>query len=1135
MVPPSRAESGTAAAKAAARARKQRRALLLSASQLCIGLGAAAVASWLLAARVRVPVVQLPFGLYTLAFVAALLSGDALLGAARRFRAASAPPVAPQPARAWHDAPLPAVLAALRCDAAAGLTHADAAARLATHGANELAPAAPPLNLFVKLLDEVHEPQQQLLLAVAVLFALVGEVDEAALALGVIGLMALAEVWTEARAKRAVRSLGAAAPALALARRGGAACGVERTQLVPGDVLVLRAGHEVPADCRLLSARGLACDESTLTGESVPSAKHAGGALPAATPLAERSNMAHAGSGVVRGAAMALVVATGAATQIGAVRAAARAAAAAKPPPTPLQRLLHRLAARLSIAALLASVTGGLLGLYRGMRWQDIILCALSLAFATIPEELPILTAAVLALGARALSARGVFAKRLRALESLACVDTVLIDKTGTLTTGVLRLTAALLPAAADAISLEGEALARGGGGAPMAALADAWRHSAEEAGCDPFDAAARAVFGEDAAADTHADADVCASAAALSAAARVRSGALSLRAVAPFDAARKLSARAFAHAPSRATLALLKGAPDALLPRCTHIATGTTSDGGDNGGATTLTLTPLSTDDAARIAAAVAAAAAHGLRTLAFARAVAAPCADAASAAAAPASVADASPSSFCADDCADDEDDSLEELDIEALTRRGALCFLGVLCFDDPPRREAADAVAACHAAGIRVAVVSGDHAATVAAVARRVGITPHDGGAAPHALHCGEAEAAEAAAEEKHVAAATDAAAADADADAPLAAWAVAAASSGARALARATPAHKLALVRAHAALGRTVLVTGDGANDAPALAAAAVGLAAAGAADAARDAAAVVVLSGDLSSIAHAVREGRRLRDNLGAALTFYLGAKAGLVALFVIGTLWRGFPLGPVQIIVAELYMDLGASLSFCAQPAARGLMLRAPPRADAPFFDAPMCARIAGGGAAMVACVLSGYAWGLYGATLGAPGAAQDANGHTSGTDVRLLHANSMAFVCWLMGHILLALNTRAAGGGSGSGGGGSNVVATLRNPVFAIWALATAALCLLAGTLPGLQSALALRRLAGRDWGVALGVCVGGTCWLEAAQCIAGGVAARRRSSAEKQQQQQQQQQLPGHAGAEARSSSAQQPAGEP
>jgi Ca2+-transporting ATPase len=1090
MAPPPEAAADKAAAKAAARRRKQRRAVLLSVSQLAIGAAAAAVASWLLAARVRVPAVQLPFGLYTFAFVAALLSGDALLGAARRFRAASAPPPPPaqQPAsRAWHDAPLPAVLASLRTQPATGLTHDEAAARLATHGANELSPPAPSVNLFVKLLDEVHEPQQQLLLLVAVLFALVGEVDEAALALGVIGLMALCEVWTEARAKNAVRALAGAAPALALARRGGAPLSLQRTQLVPGDVIILRAGHEVPADCRLLSSRGLACDESKLTGESLPAPKHAGcdeSALPAGTPLAERSNMAHAGSAVSRGAGVALVVATGAATQLGAFLRAARAASAAKPPPTPLQRLLHRLAARLSIVALLASVAGGLLGLARRMRWSDVILCALSLAFATIPEELPILTAAVLALGARALSSRGVYAKRLRALESLACVDVVLIDKTGTLTAAALRLHSALLArgaagggGGADTVRLEGVAAA---GGDDVAALSDAWRHLSEEAGCDPFDAAASAVFGAAEAKGADAIMPACGSAAALAAAARVPRASLTLTGVCPFDPAHKLSARVFTHAPSRATLTLAKGAPDALLRRCTHI--GTCSGGGDDGAAATLTVTPLSAEDAERIATAVAEAAAHGLRTLAFARAVSACGADAATDASAQ-QAADAS------------AEDSLEELSLEAalLPRGTPLCFLGVLCFDDPPRAEAAAAVAACRAAGILVAVVSGDHPDTVAAIARRVGISD-----APHALHCGEAEAA-AEADGADAAPASCAENAEDDDAPPLAAWAVAAARSGALVLARATPAHKLALVRAHAAAGRTVLVTGDGANDAPALAAAAVGLASAGAADVARDAAAVVVLSGDLSSIALAVREGRRLRDNLAAALVFYLGAKTGLVALFVIGTLWRGFPLGPVQIIVAELYMDVGASLSFCAQPAARGIMRRPPAGADAPFFDAGVCARIGAGGASMAACVLSGYAWGLYGAsvvTLDVPGgAAADANGHR---DVRLLHANSMAFVCWLMGHILLALNTRAAS----SSGAAAHVVATLRNPFFVIWAFATAALCILVGTVPGLQAALALRRLAPRDWGVAVGVCVAGTCWQEAARCIIGCIAARRSSS---------------------------------
>jgi Ca2+-transporting ATPase len=194
-----------------------------------------------------------------------------------------------------------------------------------------------------------------------------------------------------------------------------------------------------------------------------------------------------------------------------------------------------------------------------------------------------------------------------------------------------------------------------------------------------------------------------------------------------------------------------------------------------------------------------------------------------------------------------------------------------------------------------------------------------------------------------------------------------------------------------------------------------------------------------------------------------------------VLLFVAGTLWHGFPLAPVQIIVLELYMDLGASLSFCAEPAEPRAMRVPPRRADARFFDPAMLRRIAAGAASMAACVLGGYAWGLYGAAL--------PHGDTMGKardDAQLQMACSMAFVCWLMGHVLLALNQSTERVPALRAG-------VARNRVFVAWAAATASLCVLVGTVAGLDDALALRRLAPRDWGVAAAVCVGGTCWQEA------------------------------------------------
>ncbi|RYE99885.1 MAG: cation-transporting P-type ATPase, partial [Methanobacteriota archaeon] len=426
---------------------------------------------------------SLPFALFSTAVLALVLSVNAALQltdrwrAARRERAGSrAASSLPRTASAaWHSLSVTAceaVLGVPHVPGWPGLTHAQARAQQLRWGSNSAARPATS-SIWRGAAKEVTEPQQVLLLCVAVLYALVGEVEEAALAMGVIALMVAAEVVTEHRAKTALASLQSSAPQYAWVRRrcddsvgtpydasaAHAMAWVEvrvlRADVVPGDIILLRAGHQVAADARLLRCTQLEVNEAQLTGESLPVSKHvreehahAGSThdvdeeeacLPAVTPLAERSNMVHADTWVSRGAGVALVVNTGERTEVGQVMCTTRRISS-KEKKTPLQVLMKRVAGRLTLVALAGSVAGGLLGLIKAASWQSILLTILSLAFATIPEELPILIAAVLAVGARALGQHRVFVKRLRAMEALSFINVVLTDKTGTLTHNSLRL-----------------------------------------------------------------------------------------------------------------------------------------------------------------------------------------------------------------------------------------------------------------------------------------------------------------------------------------------------------------------------------------------------------------------------------------------------------------------------------------------------------------------------------------------------------------------------------------------------------------------------------------------------------------------------------------------------------------------
>ena len=263
---------------------------ILALAQLLIAVAAVAVASALLALRIHVPLIHLPFGLYTAAAISALLSGDALLGWHRDRRAPPRVCVAQAAGPdEWHATPLAQLQAELSSPGLAGLSTSGAAQAALRYGPNSPPSPPPPKSLFAKLLDEIHEPQQLLLLLVAQLFSLFGEYEEAALALGVVASAAVAETWTEARAKNALSRLSDAPPLLTAVLRDGCICHRDAACVVPGDVLCIRPGHELPADCRLLRAVGLAVDESKLTGESIPVYKSASQAgLPPATPLPDR-------------------------------------------------------------------------------------------------------------------------------------------------------------------------------------------------------------------------------------------------------------------------------------------------------------------------------------------------------------------------------------------------------------------------------------------------------------------------------------------------------------------------------------------------------------------------------------------------------------------------------------------------------------------------------------------------------------------------------------------------------------------------------------------------------------------------------------------------------------------------------
>ena len=295
---------------------------------------------------------------------------------------------------------------------------------------------SPTRAVLEELVESVVEPLQLLLVAVGVLSAIFGELRDAIAIFVVIALVSAVEAISEVRAKRALRALRDLSAPTAIVRREGAASAVPVDALVVGDVLLVEAGSVVAADARVVEADGLAADESRLTGEPVAAAKGSEPVDPEA-PLAERSSLVHAGSAVVAGAGEGVVVAVGADTEIGRL---GRLVAEAREPPTPLQSAMAELARAALIVAVTACVVVPLVGVLRGQPAREMLLDGLTLAFATIPEELPILVTVLVAIGGLRLAQHGVLLRRLRAAEAVGAMTVLLADKTGTLTENRLEI-----------------------------------------------------------------------------------------------------------------------------------------------------------------------------------------------------------------------------------------------------------------------------------------------------------------------------------------------------------------------------------------------------------------------------------------------------------------------------------------------------------------------------------------------------------------------------------------------------------------------------------------------------------------------------------------------------------------------
>jgi magnesium-transporting ATPase (P-type) len=752
-----------------------------------------------------------------------------------------------------HDKTIEAALEALGVTVS-GLSSEEAARRLAKHGPN-LLPAPPRRNPVVRFLAHFHNVLIYVLIAAAGVTAALSHWVDTGVILAVVVANAVIGFVQEGRAEQAMEAIRDMLSPRAAVLRDGRRTSVDAGDLVPGDIVLVEAGDRVPADLRVILARGLKAEEAILTGESVPVDK---GTAPASgdAALGDQGSMLFSGTLIAAGTGRGVVVATGGATQIGRISGMLGRVEVLT---TPLVAQMDRFARWLTVFILI--VAGALLAygyFLRHMGFSELFMAVVGLSVAAIPEGLPAVLTITLAVGVQAMARRNAIVRRLPAIETLGAVSVICTDKTGTLTRN--EMMAASLATADGVVEVTGEGYApEGAVGAPGSAPAQTaiLLEAARVAGlCN--DAVLR---GGDAGWRVEGDpmeGALLALAGKITGDGATPFDGWTRRDAIPFDAAHRYMATLDQDGEGRAVIHV-KGAPEALIALCRDQRTG---DG---------RTAPIDPD---RWLGMLESLAAKGQRVIAMATAEATP------------------------------EQTTLAPDDLD-----GRLTLIALVGLIDPPRPEAIAAVADCHAAGIRVKMITGDHAATARAIAGMIGLRNHD-----------------------RVLTGADLAAMD---DAALAEAAV-----QTDIFARTSPADKLRLVTALQSRGLTVAMTGDGVNDAPALKRADAGIAMGlKGSEAAKEAADLVLADDNFASIAAAVREGRTVYDNITKVISWTLPTNAG-EALTIITALFAGMalPITAVQILWVNLITAITLGLALAFEPSEPGTMRRPPRRRDEPLL-----------------------------------------------------------------------------------------------------------------------------------------------------------------------------------------------------
>lgn len=715
-----------------------------------------------------------------------------------------------------------------------GLSASEVAALRKIHGANEL-PNPERRNFLRIALDVIRQPMFTLLLGGGFIYLLLGEHIDAIFLTLFATLSVAIGVVQETRSEHVLEALRSLASPRALVVRDGIRQRIPGREIVPGDIIILSEGDRVPADAVLLEGHEILADESLLTGESVPVRKRPDGAAPRGQPGGEDSPFVFAGTLIAGGTGIARVLEIGQRSEMGKIGQALQAIALEQPH---LQAQLKWLVRDFAMAGLIvAGLSVLLFGFLRGS-WLQASLGGIAVGMSVLPEEIPLVLAVFMAMGAWRISRVRVLTRRAAAIETLGSATVLCTDKTGTLTENRMRLE----------LAASGGEIWRAGDSSISAVIQNVLHAALGASAPLPIDPMDRAIHEAAAAAEASLPKSLL----------RTYGIKPDLFAVTNIWETDGLTVSAYA-----------KGAPEAIAELCGFLP-----------------------DQRANLLDEVNKHAAEGFRLLAVAEA-------------------------------------SMEASKTSRVQspRDIPFCYVGLIGFADPLRANVPTAVSECRAAGIRVIMITGDYPTTARAIADQAGI---DGS---NILSGDELEA--------------------------LSEDELAGAVQKTSVFARIRPQEKLKIVEALKRNGEIVAMTGDGVNDAPAMKAAHIGISMGGrGTDVAREASSLVLLDDDFTSIAHTIRLGRRIYDNLQKAIQYIIAVHIPIAGLALLPLL-SGLPLMllPIHIALLEMVIDPACSVVFESEREEADVMRRRPRKPNSPVLSRAMILWAAAQGVAALAIV----------------------------------------------------------------------------------------------------------------------------------------------------------------------------------